>query len=146
MLGGAEKPVAAVIGGAKVSSKLAVLQNLLDRVDSWSSAVAWPTPSCRPKAVKLGVACRADMHGDALALLEAAKAKGISVHLPTDTLCGDGFSPDANQQTHPTDAIPDGWEGMDIGPRAGRIRRGIAGLQNHPVERADGRVRIRPLC
>jgi len=40
------------------------------------------------------------------------------VHLPMDTLCGDGFSPDANQQTHPTNAIPDGWEGMDIGPES----------------------------
>ena len=56
-----------------------------------------------------------DMHSEALSLLEAAKTKGIEVHLPSDTLCGDGFSPDAAQQTYPTNAIPDGWEGMDIG-------------------------------
>lgn len=119
VLGRAEKPVAAVIGGAKVSSKLAVLKNLLDRVDKLviGGGMAYTFVQAQGGQVG-GSLVESDMHGEALALLEAAKAKGISVHLPTDTLCGDGFSPDANQQTHPTNAIPDGWEGMDIGPES----------------------------
>ena len=117
VLGGAEKPVAAVIGGAKVSSKLAVLQNLLDRVDKLviGGGMAYTFVQAQGGQVG-GSLVEPGMHGEALALLRAAKAKGIFVYLPTDTLCGDGFSADANQQTHPTNAIPDGWSGMDIGP------------------------------
>lgn len=58
------------------------------------------------------------MHAEALALLDAAKAKGIDVHLPIDTMCGDRFDAEAAQAVHPTNAIPDGWEGMDIGPQS----------------------------
>lgn len=113
----AEKPVAAVIGGAKVSSKLGVLRNLLDRVDKLviGGGMAYTFVQARGGEVG-GSLVEPDMHGEALALLEAAKAKGVEVHLPTDTLCGEEFSPDARQETFPTDAIPTGWEGMDIGP------------------------------
>ena len=119
VLGSAEQPVAAVIGGAKVSSKLAVLKNLLDRVDKLviGGGMAYTFVQAQGGQVG-GSLVEPDMHGEALALLEAAKSKGIEVFLPTDTLCGDGFSPDANQQTHPTHAIPEGWEGMDIGPNS----------------------------
>ena len=119
VLGGAEKPVAAIIGGAKVSSKLAVLKNLLDRVDKLviGGGMAYTFVQAQGGEVG-GSLVEPDMHGEALALLEAAKAKGIEVLLPTDTVCGDGFSPDANRETYPTHAIPVGWEGMDIGPES----------------------------
>lgn len=119
VLGGAEKPVAAIIGGAKVSSKLAVLKNLLDRVDKLviGGGMAYTFVQAQGGEVG-GSLVEPDMHGEALALLEAAKAKGIEVLLPTDTVCGDGFSPDANRETYPTNAIPVGWEGMDIGPES----------------------------
>jgi phosphoglycerate kinase len=58
------------------------------------------------------------MHGEALALLAAAEAKGIEVLLPSDTLCGDRFDAEAEQAVHPTAEIPNGWEGMDIGPES----------------------------
>ena len=116
VLGEAQKPVAAVIGGAKVSSKLAVLKNLLDRVDKLVIGGGMAYTFVQAQGGQVGDSLvESDMHAEALALLESAKEKGIEVHLPTDTLCGDGFSPDAAQETHPTDAIPDGWEGMDIG-------------------------------
>jgi len=116
VLGEAQKPVAAVIGGAKVSSKLAVLKNLLDRVDKLVIGGGMAYTFVQAQGGQIGGSLvESDMHGEALALLEAAKQKGIDVYLPTDTLCGDGFSPDAAQETHPTQAIPDGWEGMDIG-------------------------------
>ena len=119
VLGSAKKPVAAVIGGAKVSSKLAVLKNLLDRVDKLLIGGGMAYTFIQAQGGQIGQSLvEPDMHGEALALLDAAKAKGIEVHLPSDTLCGDGFSPDAAQQTHPTKAIPDGWEGMDIGPNS----------------------------
>jgi phosphoglycerate kinase len=116
VLGEAKKPVAAVIGGAKVSSKLAVLKNLLDRVDKLVIGGGMAYTFVQAQGGQIGGSLvESDMHGEALALLDAAKQKGIDVYLPTDTLCGDGFSPDAAQETHPTEAIPDGWEGMDIG-------------------------------
>jgi len=116
VLGEAQKPVAAVIGGAKVSSKLAVLKNLLDRVDKLVIGGGMAYTFVQAQGGQIGGSLvESEMHGEALALLEAAKQKGIDVYLPTDTLCGDGFSPDAAQETHPTQAIPDGWEGMDIG-------------------------------
>ena len=116
VLGNAEQPVAAVIGGAKVSSKLAVLKNLLDRVDKLVIGGGMAYTFVQAQGGQIGGSLvEPDMHKEALALLDAAKQKGIEVHLPTDTLCGDGFSPDANQETHPTHAIPEGWEGMDIG-------------------------------
>jgi len=116
VLGEAQKPVAAVIGGAKVSSKLAVLKNLLDRVDKLVIGGGMAYTFVQAQGGQIGGSLvESDMHGEALALLDAAKQKGIEVYLPTDTLCGDGFSPDAAQETHPTQAIPDGWEGMDIG-------------------------------
>ena len=116
VLGEAQKPVAAVIGGAKVSSKLAVLKNLLDRVDKLVIGGGMAYTFVQAQGGQIGGSLvESDMHGEALALLDAAKQKGIEVYLPTDTLCGDGFSPDAAQETYPTQAIPDGWEGMDIG-------------------------------
>lgn len=116
VLGEAQKPVAAVIGGAKVSSKLAVLKNLLDRVDKLVIGGGMAYTFVQAQGGQIGGSLvESDMHDEALALLDAAKQKGIDVYLPTDTLCGDGFSPDAAQQTHPTKDIPEGWEGMDIG-------------------------------
>lgn len=116
VLGHAEKPVAAVIGGAKVSSKLAVLKNLLDRVDKLVIGGGMAYTFIQAQGGQVGGSLvEPDMHKEALDLLASAQAKGIEVHLPSDTLCGDGFSPDAAQETHPTNAIPEGWEGMDIG-------------------------------
>ena len=116
VLRGAEKPVAAVIGGAKVSSKLAVLKNLLDRVDKLLIGGGMAYTFVQAQGGEVGDSLvEPDMHAEALALLKAAKAKGVEVHLPSDTVCGDGFSPNANQATYPTGAIPSGWQGMDIG-------------------------------
>ena len=119
VLGAPESPVVAVIGGAKVSSKLAVLKNLLDRVDRLVIGGGMAYTFIQAQGGSIGNSLvESDMHAEALALLDAAKAKGIDVHLPIDTMCGDRFDAEAAQAVHPTNAIPDGWEGMDIGPQS----------------------------
>ena len=102
--------------GCQSELQIGRAQNLLDRVDKLLIGGGMAYTFIQAQGGQIGQSLvEPDMHGEALALLDAAKAKGIEVHLPSDTLCGDGFSPDAAQQTHPTNAIPDGWEGMDIG-------------------------------
>lgn len=119
VLGAPESPVAAVIGGAKVSSKLAVLKNLLDRVDRLVIGGGMAYTFIQAQGGQIGDSLvETDMHAEALALLEAAKAKGIDVLLPVDTICADRFAPDADQVTHPTGEIPGGWQGLDIGPQS----------------------------
>ncbi len=119
VLGSPEQPVVAVIGGAKVSSKLAVLKNLLDRVDKLIIGGGMAYTFVQAKGGSIGNSLvESEMHGEALALLAAAEAKGIEVLLPSDTLCGDRFDAEAEQAVHPTAEIPNGWEGMDIGPES----------------------------
>ena len=113
------RPLAAILGGAKVSDKIMVLENLLGRVDqllmgggmsvTFLEAIGHPTGASSVEKDKLDLACQ---------LLRRAKDKGISVHLPEDVVVSDGFGGDSRQTcTVPVDRVPDGWYIMDIGAR-----------------------------
>jgi phosphoglycerate kinase len=116
VLSKAERPFTAIIGGAKVSSKIDIIRPLLDKVDhliigggmmfTFAKALGANTGSSLVETDKLELA---------LDILDAAKKKGIRVHLPVDTIAAEKFSNDAATQLVAVDAIPDGWMGLDIG-------------------------------
>jgi phosphoglycerate kinase len=134
-----QRPVAAIIGGAKVSSKLAVLKNLLSRVDQIFIGGGMSYTFIAARGGKIGNSlAEPDMYGDALELLAQAASSGVEIILPTDALCADKFARDAQVQTCPIDEIPDGWMGLDLGPAsreefAARARNARTILWNGPM-------------
>ena len=114
-----EKPVLAVLGGAKVSSKITIIENILDKVDHLIIGGGMSFTFAKAMGGQIGNSiCEDDKQELALSILSSAKEKGVQIHLPTDVVAGDQFSNEANQQTFPIDQIPDGWEGMDAGPES----------------------------
>ena len=112
-----EKPVLAVLGGAKVSSKITIIENILDKVDHLIIGGGMSFTFAKAMGGQIGNSiCEDDKQELALSILSSAKEKGVQIHLPTDVVAGDQFSNEANQQIFPIDQIPDGWEGMDAGP------------------------------
>ncbi|MDP6963054.1 MAG: phosphoglycerate kinase, partial [Planctomycetota bacterium] len=113
-----QRPVVAVIGGAKVSDKIVVLENLLDKVDSLVIGGGMAYTFLKAQNIDIGSSlCEDDRLETARAVLAAAAAKGVQVLLPHDHLVADEFSNSANTQTV-TGAIPEGWMGLDIGPES----------------------------
>lgn len=118
----AEKPFTAIIGGAKVSDKILIIENLLERATDIIIGGGMAYTFMKARGGKIGNSlCEEDRLATALEILEKAKAKNVSIHLPEDSLIADQFSADANTQVSPSDAIPDGWMGLDIGPKAAGI-------------------------
>ena len=114
-----EKPVLAVLGGAKVSSKITIIENILDKVDHLIIGGGMSFTFAKAMGGQIGNSiCEDDKQELALSILSSAKQKGVQIHLPTDVVAGDQFSNEANQQIFPIDQIPDGWEGMDAGPES----------------------------
>ena len=114
-----EKPVLAVLGGAKVSSKITIIENILDKVDHLIIGGGMSFTFAKAMGGQIGNSiCEDDKQELALSILSNAKEKGVQIHLPTDVVAGDQFSNEANQQIFPIDQIPDGWEGMDAGPES----------------------------
>ena len=114
-----EKPVLAVLGGAKVSSKITIIENILDKVDHLIIGGGMSFTFAKAMGGQIGNSiCEDDKQELALSILSNAKEKGVQIHLPTDVVAGDQFSNEANQQIFPVDQIPDGWEGMDAGPES----------------------------
>ena len=114
-----EKPVLAVLGGAKVSSKITIIENILDKVDHMIIGGGMSFTFAKAMGGQIGNSiCEDDKQELALSILSSAKEKGVQIHLPTDVVAGDQFSNEANQQIFPIDQIPDGWEGMDAGPES----------------------------
>jgi len=114
-----EKPVLAVLGGAKVSSKITIIENILDKVDHLIIGGGMSFTFAKAMGGQIGNSiCEDDKQELALSILSSAKEKGVQIHLPTDVVAGDQFSNEANQQIFPIDQIPDGWEGMDAGPES----------------------------
>ena len=110
------KPYVVIIGGAKVSDKLLVIENLLPTVDRMLIGGGMAYTFVKAQGGKIGKSIHEDDFLDkARELLERYASKIV---LPTDTLAGDKFSADANTMVVPTNAIPDDWEGMDIGPES----------------------------
>ena len=114
-----QKPVLAVLGGAKVSSKITIIENILDKVDHLIIGGGMSFTFAKAMGGQIGNSiCEDDKQELALSILASAKEKGVQIHLPTDVVAGDQFSNDANQQIFPIDQIPEGWEGMDAGPES----------------------------
>ena len=114
-----EKPVLAVLGGAKVSSKITIIENILDKVDHLIIGGGMSFTFAKAMGGQIGNSiCEDDKQELALSILSSAKEKGVQILLPTDVVAGDQFSNEANQQIFPIDQIPDGWEGMDAGPES----------------------------
>ena len=113
------KPVLAILGGAKVSSKITVIENILDKVDHLIVGGGMSFTFIKAQGGKIGNSiCEDDKMDLALDILKQAKAKGVEVHIPVDVVAADDFSNDANTQICDIHAIPEGWEGVDAGPKS----------------------------
>jgi phosphoglycerate kinase len=115
----AEKPFTAIIGGAKVSDKILIIENLLQRATDIIIGGGMAYTFIKAKGGKIGNSlCENDRLDTALDILEKAKQKNVSIHLPETSTIADKFAADANTKDCPSDQIPDGWMGLDIGPKA----------------------------
>ncbi|GAB3571196.1 phosphoglycerate kinase [Spirosoma luteolum] len=122
VLGEGERPFTAIMGGAKISDKILIIEKLLDRVDNLIIGGGMTYTFTKAQGGKIGKSLlEADKQELALELLEKAKAKGVTIYMPVDNVCADDFSNDANRQTVATGEIPDGWEGLDIGPETAKL-------------------------
>lgn len=114
-----EKPVLAVLGGAKVSSKITIIENILDKVDHLIIGGGMSFTFVKAQGGKIGNSiCEDDKMDLALDILKQAKEKNVQIHIPVDVIAADDFSNDANTQILDIDAIPEGWEGVDAGPKS----------------------------
>ena len=113
-----KRPLVAILGGSKVSSKIGVINNLLEIADTVIIGGGMAYTFSAAQGGKVGNSLlEEDWKSYALEMVEKAKAKGVKLLLPVDTVCADKFAPDANSQVVPAGEIPDGWEGLDIGPK-----------------------------
>ena len=113
-----KKPVTAILGGSKVSSKITVIKNILDKVDHLIIGGGMSFTFIKALGGKIGDSiCEDDKQQLALEILEEAEAKGVRVHLPVDVVAADAFNNDANTQFVDINQIPDGWQGLDAGPK-----------------------------
>jgi len=114
-----EKPVLAVLGGAKVSSKITIIENILDKVDHLIIGGGMTFTFIKAQGGSIGDSiCEDDKMELALDILKQAEAKGVKIHLPVDVIAADAFSNDANTQVVDVKHIPDGWQGLDAGPKS----------------------------
>ena len=117
-----EKPVLAILGGAKVSSKITIIENILDKVDHLIIGGGMTYTFIKALGGKVGDSiCEDDKMDLALEILKKAKAKNVQVHLPVDVMAADSFSNDAQTQIVDVDNIPNGWQGLDCGPRSKQL-------------------------
>ncbi len=114
-----EKPVLAILGGAKVSSKITIIENILDKVDHLIVGGGMSFTFVKAQGGNIGSSLVEDDKLElALSILEQAKAKNVQVHIPVDAVIADAFSNDANTQVCDINNIPDGWMGLDAGPES----------------------------
>lgn len=119
VLHSAEKPFVAIIGGAKVSDKILIIENLLERATDIIIGGGMAYTFMKARGGKIGNSlCEEDRLHTAMEILQKAKERNVSIHLPEDSVIADKFDAEANTATAPSDAIPDGWMGLDIGPKA----------------------------
>ncbi|MCL1938396.1 MAG: phosphoglycerate kinase [Candidatus Azobacteroides sp.] len=116
------RPFTAIMGGSKVSSKIDIIENLLTKVDNLIIAGGMTYTFTKAMGGKIGNSiCEDDKLDLALSLIQKAKDNGVNLVLAVDAKIADQFSNDANTQFVAVDAIPDGWEGLDIGPETEKI-------------------------
>ena len=113
-----EKPVTAILGGSKVSSKITIIENILDKVNHLIIGGGMTYTFVKAQGGEIGDSiCEDDKMALALDILKQAKEKGVQVHLPVDIVAADDFSNGARTQVVDVDKIPDGWQGLDAGPK-----------------------------
>jgi len=114
-----EKPVLAVLGGAKVSSKITIIENILDKVDHLIIGGGMTFTFIKAQGGSIGDSiCEDDKMELALDILKQAKSKKVQIHLPVDVIAADAFSSDALTQIVDANKIPHGWQGLDCGPKS----------------------------
>lgn len=117
VLENAERPFTAIMGGAKISDKILIIERLLDKVDNLIIGGGMTYTFTKALGGSIGKSLlEADKQELALEILAKAKAKGVNIVMPIDTVVADDFSPVANSQVVPKDQIPADWQGLDIGP------------------------------
>ena len=122
VLTSAEKPFTAILGGAKVSGKILIIDKLLDKINNLIIGGGMAYTFIKAQGGKIGSSLvEEDKLDVALKILSDAKAKGVNIYIPVDTVMADGFSNDAKKQTVDIHKIPDGWMGLDIGPETEKI-------------------------
>ena len=126
VMGGAlndpKRPFVAVLGGAKVSDKIGVINNLLDKADTIIIGGGMAYTFAKAQGGSIGKSlCEDDKLDYALEMIAKARKNGVKLLLPSDTVAADDFSNDAKRQVVSTIAIPEGWEGMDIGPDTTKV-------------------------
>ncbi|HEA28540.1 MAG TPA: phosphoglycerate kinase [Leeuwenhoekiella sp.] len=113
------KPVLAILGGAKVSSKITVIKNILDKVDDLILGGGMAYTFIKAQGGNIGSSiCEDDLQDLALDILKQAKEKNVNIHLPVDVIAADAFSEFANTQVEDIYKIADGWQGLDAGPKS----------------------------
>ena len=118
VFGAGHPPFTAIIGGSKISTKIKILNNLLDKVDNLIIGGGMAYTFLAAMGVTVGSSpYEEEMIPVAREVIRQAHTKGIDLYLPIDNICGDSFSNDANTMVTQHNNIPDGWEGLDIGPR-----------------------------
>jgi phosphoglycerate kinase len=119
VLHNSEKPFVAIIGGAKVSDKILILENLLDKATDIIIGGGMAYTFMKAQGGEIGNSlCENERLETAKQLLAKAEAKGVCIHLPSDSTIADKFAADANTSSAPSNNIPDGWMGLDIGANA----------------------------
>jgi len=117
VLSSGEKPVTAVLGGSKVSSKITIIENILDKVDHLIVGGGMTYTFVKAQGGQIGDSiCEDDKQELALEILKKAAEKGVQIHLPVDVLGADAFDNNANTEIMKVDAIKEGWQGLDAGP------------------------------
>lgn len=118
ILSNIKRPFTAIMGGSKVSTKIGIIENLMDKVDNLILCGGMTYTFAKAQGGKIGNSiCEDDKLQLALDIIEQAKAKGVNLVLGSDCVAADNFSNDANTQVVPANNVPDGWEGMDAGPQ-----------------------------
>jgi phosphoglycerate kinase len=119
VLNNSVKPVTAILGGSKVSSKITVIENILDKVDHMIIGGGMTFTFIKALGGKVGDSiCEDDKQELALEILHLAKQKNVHIHIPVDVVAADAFANNANTQIVDVRQIPDGWQGLDAGPKS----------------------------
>ena len=119
ILSNIKRPFTAIMGGSKVSTKIGIIENLMDKVDNLILCGGMTYTFAKANGGEIGNSiCENDKLELALDIIAQAKAKGVNLVLATDCVAADAFSNDANTQICPSNAIPEGWEGVDAGPES----------------------------
>jgi len=122
LLGHSERPFTAIMGGAKISDKILIIEKLIDKVDNLIIGGGMSYTFAKAKGGNIGKSLlEADKQDLTLELVQKAKDKGVNLILPVDTVIADDFSNDAERKIVPAGQIPDDWQGLDIGPESIKI-------------------------